>query len=81
MENKKVNYVGDFIRNIGKLIAVQDVTPEAPPDRFDYIFEETTARIEAHINNVLVKEFATYNDFYGDGTCVSLAKKEAKRKR
>lgn len=58
------------------LIEVQDVTPPPPPKQTDYIFEETSAHGELRRNGAMLMKFATYNNFYGQGTCVSNAIKE-----
>jgi hypothetical protein len=67
---------GEYVRIYGTLIRSEDVTPKEVV--IDYIFEETTARIEGRINGKLVKEYGTFNNFYGKDTCVEAAIKEAK---
>lgn len=69
--------VGDYVRTYGKLVKIEDVTPKEII--LDYIFEEEEARIEGRINGKTVKVYSTFNDFYGPGTCVQSAIKEAKR--
>jgi hypothetical protein len=44
----------------------------------DYIFEETSARLEGRINGKVVKEYRTFNNHYGKDTCVKCAIEEAK---
>lgn len=73
--------VGEYVRMIGKLVEVQDVTPPPPPKELDYIFEETHARAEARVNGKVIETFSTFNNFAGEGTCVEAAIEEAKEKR
>jgi hypothetical protein len=68
--------VGQYVRMYGTLVEVQDVTPKEIV--LDYIFEETSARLEGRINGKVVKEFGTLNNFYGKDTCVEQAIQEAK---
>ena len=71
--------VGEYVRQCGTLVEVQDVTPKEII--LDYIFEETSARLEGRINGKLVKEYSTFNDHYGKGTCVDHAIREAKHEQ
>ncbi len=67
---------GDYVRMCGTLVAIEDVTPKEIV--LDFIFEETEARLEGRINGHVVKEYSTFNNFYGRDTCVESAIKEAK---
>jgi hypothetical protein len=72
----KLPEVGEYVRQYGTLVEVQDVTPKEII--LDYIFEETSARLEGRINGKVVKEYSTFSDYYGKGTCVQNAIIEAK---
>lgn len=67
---------GEFVRSVGKLVSIEDVTPKEIV--LDYIFQGFEARIEARLNGKRIKEFSVHNDFYGLGTCVTHAITEAK---
>lgn len=70
--------VGDFVRGVGRLVAVQVIPPPpAPPPETDYIFEEITARVELRRQGKRLNSLGTFNDFYGLETSVSEAIKEA----
>ena len=75
----KIPKVGEYVRHIGKLIAVNVVPPPPPtePER-EYIFEEIEARCELRLNGEVIKGLATLSDFYGLETSVSEAIKEMK---
>lgn len=75
----RVPQPGEYVRMYGTLIEVQDVTPKERV--YDYIFEEVTARVEGRINGKVIKEFTTFTDFYGKGTCVEHAIREAKEQQ
>jgi hypothetical protein len=77
-DKPRLPVVGEYVRMRGKLVEVQDIVPPVVLVR-DYIFEDTSARIEGRINGRIIKYFGTYNNFYGDGTCVSTAIKAAKQ--
>lgn len=71
--------IGEFVRGVGKLIAIQDRTPPPPPVPVkDHIFEEITARTELWLGDELLKEMGTLWDFHGLETSVKTATKEAK---
>lgn len=74
----KLPVVGDFMRMHGELVEIQDVTPPPVKRELDYIFKEQSAQVVARVNGIDIKEFATFNDYYGKGTCVESAIKEAK---
>jgi hypothetical protein len=79
MENEfKIPQVGEYVRNVGKLIKIEDVTPMPPPIEKDYIFEYIEARCELIFRDEVIQELGTYNDFYGLGTSVETAIKEMK---
>lgn len=61
----------------GKFIEEIEETEEPKTEKF-YIFEENEAKIVLFYNDIEVKRFSTYNDFYGEMTCVSNAIKDAK---
>jgi hypothetical protein len=74
--NTKLPVVGDFVRKAGRLVAIETIEPEPPPQ--DYIFEEIHARCEIRLNGKVIQEIGTYNDYYGLGTSVTTAIKEMK---
>jgi hypothetical protein len=67
--------VGDFVKNVGRLIKVEEVPPVVPVK--DYIFESTSARVETRVNGHVVKSFSTFCD-WGGRTCIDHAIEEAK---
>lgn len=72
----RVPKVGEFVRSQGKLVEVRDVTP--PVEKVEYwIFEVNEARVELRCHGKLINRYSTFNDFYGEGTCLDFAKKEA----
>jgi hypothetical protein len=76
-EQPRLPKVGEFVRACGRLVEIQDVTPKPPAPTLDYIFEYTNARVEGRINGKVIKTFSTFNDLYGEGTCVKYAIEEA----
>lgn len=76
----RIPTVGEYVRMFGTLVEVQDVTPPVVPTK-DYIFEDTSARLEARINGKVVKEYGTYNNFYGKDRCVEAAIDEARKQQ
>lgn len=74
----KIPEVGEFVRNIGKLIKVETIQPPPPPPYTDYIFEEEEARCELRYNGETIKHITTLNDFYGLGAGVTTAITEMK---
>ena len=72
----RIPNVGEYVRQYGTLVGVEDVTPKEII--LDYIFEETSARVEGRINGKVVKEYGTFNNFYGKDTCIENAISEAK---
>jgi len=72
--------VGDYVRSIGRLLRVEDVTPTPPPPVKVYVFEDVTARVEIlSASGVLIDERSTYTEFYGEGEAVASAIENAKR--
>ena len=72
--------VGEYVRNVGELVEVQDVTPPVTKVE-DWIFRDTSARVEMRVGGKLVKEFGTFNNFYGRDRCVEFAIAEAKEQQ
>lgn len=71
--------VGEYVRGVGTLIAVQEVPPPPPPKpETDYIFEEIGATTEIRLNGNMLTSGASYTDFYGKGTSVETAIEEAR---
>lgn len=59
--------VGEYVKRVGKLIAIEDPPPLPPPPK-EYVFEERTARCELRRNGKCIDKIQTLNDFYGIGT-------------
>ena len=76
----RIPEIGEYVRTFGTLVEVQDVTPPVVPTK-DYIFEDTSARLEARVNGKVVKEYGTYNNFYGKDRCVEAAIDEARQQQ
>lgn len=76
-EGPRLPRIGEYVRTIGKLIAVENVTPPVV-EVIDYIFERIEARVECRVNGNTFKHYGTFNEFYGPGTAVSAAIEEAK---
>ena len=75
----RIPEVGEYVRMFGTLVEVQDVTPKPPPKELDYIFEDTTARVEVLANGHKIDDGPTLNNFSGKDTCVEAAIHEAKK--
>ena len=72
--------INEYVRGSGILVAVEDVTPDPPPPVTKvYIFQEIAASIRLLLNGEMVKDFTTFNDFYGKETSISSAIEEAKK--
>jgi hypothetical protein len=80
MSDLKIPQVGEYIRNVGKLIKVEDELPAPPPPTKDYIFEDIEAKCELYLksNGELLDKLGTINDFYGRETSVTTAIEEMK---
>ena len=78
-EEKILPEIGQYVRSHGKLVDIEEVAPETPPQPdIDYIFEDTEARCELWRNGEMVVGLGGYTDFYGEKTSVSTAIKEMK---
>lgn len=60
--------VGQYVKRIGKIIRIDDVTPTPPPKVLEFVFEERHARIELRRKDKVLQDMGTYSDFYGEGT-------------
>jgi hypothetical protein len=78
-EKPKLPQVGDYVRMKGRLVEIQDVTPKEIV--LDYIFEDTEATVYGMINGKIVREYGTFNNFYGQDSCVKSAVEEAENKQ
>lgn len=74
---KKTPSVGQYVRGIGTLVDVLDVTPVPPPKQLEYVFEEVTARMEIWIGGWKVKDHGTLWDAFGYESSVKGAINEA----
>ncbi len=70
--------IGEFVRNVGTLIKVDEIQPPPPQIVKEYIFEEISARVEIRFNGEQIKYLETLNDFYGLGTSIESAIEDAK---
>jgi hypothetical protein len=70
--------VGEHVRGIGKLVEVQDVTRPPPPKAEDWIFSDTSAQVKCLANGIEIKEYSTFNNFYGEDRCVEHAIENAR---
>ena len=77
--NVKLPNIGDHLRAHGELVEIQDVTPPVTKVE-DWIFKDTSARVDLLVNGKRVKTYCTMNNFYGKDSCVPNAIKEAKDK-
>ncbi len=76
-EELKKPEIGEYVRNIGTLLSIEDVKPPPQHIRREYIFEEREARVELRLNGEVIKILCVLNDFYGLDECVKGAIKEA----
>lgn len=74
--NPRIAVEGEYMRGTGRLIRVEDVTPKDVV--LDYIFQDSEATVQARINGHNIKEYGTFNNLYGEGTCVDAAIEQAK---
>ena len=79
MNKLRIPQVGEYERNIGKLIAVETVKPPPPETFQEYIFETIESRCELRFNGEVIKTLQTLNDFYGIGTGEITAIEEMKQ--
>ena len=77
-EELKIPEVGEYVRNMGRLIKIEDIVPPPPPIDKDYIFEDIEAKCELIYKGTFIKSLGIFNDFYGIGTSVETAIKEMK---
>lgn len=69
--------VGEFVRHVGRLVSIEDVTPPVVIVR-DYIFEQISAKCEVRLGTEIIKYIQTLSDWYGEGTAVATAITEMK---
>lgn len=79
MKNKdgtpRMPEVGEYVRGLGRLVSLEDVTPEIKP-MTGYIFEDLSATVEMWMNGKKLKECVTFNDIYGFESCIKAALEE-----
>lgn len=78
MSELKMPQIGDYIRNVGKLIRIETIPPEPQEPIVDYIFEEISAKIELRASWGKIDDITCLNDFYGLESSIQTAIKEAK---
>lgn len=76
MNELNLPIVGQFVKQHGKLIEIQDVTPTPVEREVDYIFEKTEAKIEGQIDGKFIKNFGTFHGMFGETDAVANAIKE-----
>lgn len=79
MEKPRLPVVGEYVRMYGELIEVQDVTPPVTKIE-DWIFRDTTARVEMRVNGKCVEAFSEHNNFNAKDACVPNAIASAKKR-
>jgi hypothetical protein len=75
----KIPAIGEYVRNIGKLLAVETIQPPPPPPYTEYIFEEINARVELRLGDEVIDKIEELNDFYGLNTSVETAIGDAQK--
>jgi len=77
MKELRVPNIGEYVKNLGTLVNVETIPPKPQPPSKDYIFEEINAEVEVRLKDEVLKGLGSFNDFYGIGTSVTAAIKEA----
>lgn len=72
----KMPEVGDYVRCSGELVSIETEVMRKP--RKLLIFHDTTAYYVVKVGEHVLQQGSEYNNFYGRGTCVSEAMKDAK---
>ena len=55
--------VGEYVRMVGRLVAVVDSEPQPPPPK-NWVFEGVDARVELRRRGRVLETCCTFNDFY-----------------
>lgn len=79
VKSKRLPKVGEFIRMVGTLIAIEEIPPEPVSPQVDYIFEEINARCELRFGGEVVQVISCLTDFCGRETSVETAIKDMER--
>ena len=79
-EAPRLPNIGEYVRNLGRLVAVvEDVPPPSPPPTKRYVFEVVSARVEIlSMSGVKIDTRESLNDFFGEGSAVTAAIKCAR---
>ena len=79
MSEPRAPVVGDYVRNLGRVLRVEEIPPPPqPPPKTVYVVEQVLAQIEIHsASGVLIDKRSAYSDFYGEGTAVPEAAAQA----
>lgn len=78
-EMPRLPAIGEYVRGIGKLLAMEELAPKPPPPpEHDYIFEEITAHVELRLNGEQVQTFSAFWDYVGRESSVVDATEQAK---
>jgi hypothetical protein len=57
----KIPQVGEYLRDVGKLIKVEEIVPTQPQK--DYIFEDIEYKCDLYLDDELLKSLTTYGNF------------------
>lgn len=68
---------GQYVRQTGELLAVEDMPREVVRNVTTYLFRVFSARHQVLANGHVLQEGSSYNDYYGRLTCVEEALKDA----
>jgi len=74
----KIPAIGEYERNVGRLIKIDKIQPPPPECYYEYIFEDITAKGELRLNGETLDTLCHISDFYGIGTSVTTAIEEMK---
>ena len=75
----KIPEVGEYVRNVGRLVAIEIIQPPPPPSYKDFIFEDIETHCELRLNGEIIQHLSSLNDFYGLGEGIKQGIREMKR--
>lgn len=78
MSEPRLPKVGEYIRSVGVLVAIEEIPPKPVPPQIDYIFEQTEARCEMRFKGKGVNVIQTLWDHAGQGSAVKTAIEDMK---
>ena len=77
-DNPRIPKIGEYVRSIGTLVAIEDVTPPPPPKQLDYIFEDVDAVVELWICGAHQSEIGSFCA-WGDKSAVAIGAEKAQK--